>query len=79
MEGSGIAVPSSDAASRDALNGTAVERFEDVRAHAKTTRILHNREHFSIFSDLYTEEVEALDSLHCSPVDVECSSLPHFL
>ena len=31
----GIAVPSSDAGSQDALNGTAVERFEDLRAHAK--------------------------------------------
>ena len=29
-------MPSSDAASQDALNGAAVERFEDRRAHAKT-------------------------------------------
>ena len=29
------AIPSGDAANQDALNGAAVERFEDLRAHAK--------------------------------------------
>ena len=32
IEGSVVAIPSSDAASQDALNGAAVELFEDLRA-----------------------------------------------
>ncbi|XP_070994384.1 aryl-hydrocarbon-interacting protein-like 1 [Oncorhynchus clarkii lewisi] len=35
IEGGAVAIPSSDAASQDALNGAAVELFEDLRAHAK--------------------------------------------
>ena len=30
-----VAIPSVDAVDQDALNGAAVERFEDLRAHAK--------------------------------------------
>jgi hypothetical protein len=62
--GSAIAIPSSDAASQDALNGTAVEHFEDLRTHAKhfqppegeeaLSRLLYNCERgpFYVFSDL---------------------------
>ena len=31
-----VAIPSGDAASQEALNGAAVEIFEDLRVHAKT-------------------------------------------
>jgi hypothetical protein len=34
--GRAVAIPGSDATSQDALNGTAVEPFEDLRTHAKS-------------------------------------------
>jgi hypothetical protein len=34
-EGSAVAIPSSDAACQDALDGAAVEPLEDLKAHAK--------------------------------------------
>jgi hypothetical protein len=79
------ATPSSDAVNQDALRGTAVELFEDLRAHTKPFQptegeaalscFLHNCVcvcgTFEVLSDLDTEEPEALDLLHCSPVDVD--------
>jgi hypothetical protein len=47
IEGVAIAIPSIDAAGQNALIGTAVELFEDLRAHAKPfqplSRLLHGR------------------------------------
>ena len=34
--GRAVAIPGSDASSQDALNGAAVEPFEDLRTHAKS-------------------------------------------
>ena len=77
--------PSNELASRDALNCTAVDIFEDLRAHAKPfqppegeellSRLLHDYVHvcgpLKVLSDLDTEELEALDPLPCSSVDVD--------
>jgi hypothetical protein len=55
IKGGAVAIPSSDAASHNALNGTVVERFEGLRVHAKPfpppeeeealSRLLHNYAH----------------------------------
>jgi hypothetical protein len=42
-----FAIPSGDAASQDALNGAAVELFQDLRAHAKSFQPLEGEESLS--------------------------------
>ena len=76
-------IPSDDAASQDALNGAAVELFEDLRAHAKSFQPPEGEEalscllHYCVgvcgpfLSDVDIEELETLDALHYSTDDVD--------
>ena len=38
-----VSIPSGDAANEDALNGAAIEYFEDLRAQAKSFQLLRGR------------------------------------
>ena len=90
IEGSAFAIPSGDAASQYALDGAAVELFEDLRTHAKSFQPPEGEEALSCplhdcagvcgACDVDAKELEALDPLHYSPVDVDGDVLsPLFL
>jgi hypothetical protein len=78
-----VAIPSGNA-SQDALNGAALQRFEDLRAHAESFQPPEGEEALScplhdcvglygawlFLSDMATDELESLNLLHYSPVDV---------
>ena len=75
--------PGSDAISQDALDGAAIEPFDDLRTYAKSFQspegelvlscLLHDWHVVlgpcSFVGDVDTKELEALTLLHCSPID----------
>ena len=82
--GRAIAIPGSDATSQDALDVASVERFEDLRTHAKSlysflrgnglcralfTTVLVCLEHSSLLLMWTPRNFEVLNLLHYSPID----------
>ena len=85
VKGGAFAIPSSDADSHNALDGAAVELLEDSRTHAKYFQPLEGEEALpcpfhncvcvcgpcEVLSDVYANELEALDLLHNSSVNMD--------
>ena len=63
IEGGAVAIPGSDAVSQDALNASAVEPFEDVRAHAKPFQLPEGRRCRSFFMSVRVLEAEELNQI----------------
>ena len=81
--GRAVAIPGSDATSQDALDGAAVEPFDDLRTHNKSFQSPEGEQVLScplhnclrvlgpclFVGDVDSKELEALNLLHCCPID----------
>jgi hypothetical protein len=73
-----VAIPSDDADSEDAPNGASVALFDD--SFPNLFSLLRGKRHCcalftSFLSDVDTKELEALDPLHHSPINVNWAVL----
>ena len=87
VEGCAVAIPGGDAVGQDSLDGAVVELIDDLRAHAEFLQSPEVEEALlrlfhlcvgpcQVLCDVHTNELEAFDLLHCSPVNVNRDVVP---